>query len=91
LSPMGQIRIIDRALKPSDESRVDIWKYGTIYAALGVTSERFADWERRYGMDSLEASRQTGHCLSQDSRCYPRLLGLTLIQSIFLIRRPENC
>jgi len=53
VSPMGQIRIIDRALKPSDESRVDIWKYGTIYAALGVTSERFADWERRYGMDSL--------------------------------------
>lgn len=49
----GEVRIIDRAQKVLGESRVDIWLYGTIYAALGVTSERFADWEDRYGMDSL--------------------------------------
>jgi hypothetical protein len=38
---------------PSGEGRVDIWSYDAIYAALGLTSERFADWEGRYGMDSL--------------------------------------
>ncbi|HTR35830.1 MAG TPA: hypothetical protein VMH80_08025 [Bryobacteraceae bacterium] len=50
--PKGQVEIIDHSQKPSGE-RVDIWSYGTIYGALGVTGEQFSQWESRYGMDSL--------------------------------------
>jgi hypothetical protein len=51
--PLGEVRIIDHAQKLLGGSRVDIWSYGTIYGALGVSGERFSDWESRYGMDSL--------------------------------------
>jgi hypothetical protein len=51
--PKGQVDIIDRAQQPSGEGRVDIWSYETIYGALGITGDRFSDWEGRYGMDSL--------------------------------------
>ena len=50
--PVGRVQIIDPTQKPSSE-RVDIWTYGTIYGPLGVTGQRFSDWESRYGMDSL--------------------------------------
>ena len=50
--PKGQVEIIDHAQKPSGKGKVDIWNYG-FYGALGVTGERFSEWESRYGMDSL--------------------------------------
>ena len=51
--PRGEVRIIDHAHKVVGERHVGIWSYGTVYSALGLTRERFADWESRYGMDSL--------------------------------------
>jgi len=51
--PKGQVEIIDRAQQPSGQRRVDIWSYGTIYGALGVTGGRFSEWEDRHGMDSF--------------------------------------
>jgi|SRR5581483_8441142 len=52
-TPLGIVQIIDEKGQTLGQTRVDIWMYGTIYSALGVTSQQFSDWERLYGMDSL--------------------------------------
>ncbi len=53
LSPSGGVEIVGDEKNIAKRSRVKIWQYGPIYAALGVTSQKFEDWENRYGMDSL--------------------------------------
>jgi hypothetical protein len=50
--PRGEIRAIHHGTV-SREERIPIWSYGEIYRVLGVTSARFAAWEREYGMDSM--------------------------------------
>ena len=84
--PLGEVRIV-RAGKVSPEERVQIWAYGDIYTALGMTSKMFSDWEDRYGMDSLGVG-DGGELLIPGfpvfSRKWP---GHTLIRLISLIQR----
>lgn len=51
-SPMGEVRLINITPTGSDP-RIGITTYGSLYAPLGVTRDRFADWEGKYGMDSM--------------------------------------
>ncbi len=52
ISPIGRIEIVGSKNEVSSDY-VNVWSYTNLYRALGVTSERFIEWEDKYGMDSL--------------------------------------
>lgn len=50
-APLGKVRIAGRERGGTEET-VAFEPYSALYRTIGVTPERFVEWERRYGIDS---------------------------------------
>lgn len=50
-APLGTVRMAGRERGGTEEA-VAFEPYSALYRAIGVTAERFGEWERRYGIDS---------------------------------------
>jgi len=56
-------------------ARVEIYAYSAIYDAVGVTSERFEQWHRRYGYDSLGVG-EGGLVLAPDYPVFSKVMDM---------------